>query len=185
MLRFSAFSCVRSPSAHAGTACALIWLSLAAGTDDGARSGRAASDRDSVPSRLNLTILNLPGIARTAYPSHHHITYVEGDACNTQGFKERSFDVVFSNSVIEHVGPPQKQAEFAREARRLGKSYWVQTPSKWFPIEAHCGMPYWWVYPESWQKYFIAGLAGQTAGMDRYGRGHHGADEKRYAPSLS
>jgi hypothetical protein len=112
---------------------------------------------DSVPSRLDLTILNLPGIARTAYPSHHHITYVVGDACNVEGFDERSFDVVFSNSVIEHVGPPQKQAEFAREARRLGKSYWVQTPSEWFPIEAHCGMPFWWFYPESWKRYFIAG----------------------------
>jgi hypothetical protein len=32
---------------------------------------------------------------------------------------------------------------------RLARSYWVQTPSMWFPIEAHCGMPFWWFYPES------------------------------------
>ena len=47
---------------------------------------------------------------------------------------DRSFDLVFSNSVIEHVGPPAKKPEFAHEVLRLGKSYWVQTPSKWFPL---------------------------------------------------
>jgi hypothetical protein len=56
--------------------------------------------------------------------------------------------VVFSNSVIEHVGPEIRQQSFAREVRRLGRAYWVQTPSKWFPVEAHCGMPLWWFYPE-------------------------------------
>jgi hypothetical protein len=31
----------------------------------------------------------------------------------------------------------------------------VQTPSKWFPIEAHTGMPLWWFYPEHLRRYFI------------------------------
>ncbi len=99
---------------------------------------------DSVPFSLNLTILNLPGQIDTKghdagsdksiVPTHHNIRYVEGDACNVDGFGDRSFDIVFSNSVIEHVGPADKQASFAHEARRLSRSYWVQTPSKWFPI---------------------------------------------------
>jgi ubiquinone/menaquinone biosynthesis C-methylase UbiE len=110
---------------------------------------------DSVPVLLNLTILNLAGEAATNHSSHHKICYVEGDACRVEGFKERSFDMVFSNSVIEHVGPADKQADFAREVRRLGKSYWVQTPSMWFPIEAHCGMPFWWQYPATVRRYFI------------------------------
>jgi hypothetical protein len=54
----------------------------------------------------------------------------------------------------------RKAGEFAREVLRLGKSYWVQTPSKWFPIEAHSGIPFYWFYPEwlraalmrSWRK---------------------------------
>lgn len=89
------------------------------------------------------------------HASHHKIRYIDGDACAVEGFAERSFDIVFSNSVIEHVGPADKQAEFAREVRRLGHSYWVQTPSKWFPIEAHCGMPFWWFYPASVRRYAI------------------------------
>ncbi len=110
---------------------------------------------DSINLRLDLTILNLPGRAAFSHASHHKIRYVDGDACAVEGFSERSFDIVFSNSVIEHVGSAEKQAEFAREVRRLGHSYWVQTPSKWFPIEAHCGMPFWWFYPASVRDYFI------------------------------
>jgi SAM-dependent methyltransferase len=110
---------------------------------------------DNVPMRLNLVILNLPGAAITDHPSRHRIRYENGDACAVTGFDQRSFDCVFSNSVIEHVGPVNKQVEFAGEVRRLGKSYWVQTPSRWFPIEAHCGMPFWWFYPRWLRQYFI------------------------------
>jgi len=110
---------------------------------------------DSVPYPLEITILNLPGAAENKTTSHHRIRYVEGDACKVVDFENGQFDTVFSNSVIEHVGPADKQAEFAREVRRLGKSYWVQTPSKWFPIEAHCGMPFWWLYPPRFRQYFI------------------------------
>jgi SAM-dependent methyltransferase len=109
----------------------------------------------SVNTRLNVTILNLPGIARQHYESHHNIAYVDGDACNVSGYEDHSFDIVFSNSVIEHVGDNKKQVEFAKEVMRLGGSYWVQTPSKYFPIEAHCGMPFWWLYPEPLRQYFI------------------------------
>ena len=120
----------------------------------------------SVP--LEITLLNLPGaispgqfeIIQCPGLRHHAFYVIEGDACNVKQFGDRSFDLVFSNSVIEHVGPPAKQVEFAHEVLRLGRSYWVQTPSKWFPIEAHSGIPFYWFYPEwlraalmrSWQK---------------------------------
>jgi hypothetical protein len=110
---------------------------------------------DNIREQLNLTILNRPGIAASSHASHHKIRYIDGDACAVEGFAAQSFDIVFSNSVIEHVGSACKQAEFAREARRLGCSYWVQTPSKWFPIEAHCGMPFWWFYPAAFRRYKI------------------------------
>ncbi len=109
-----------------------------------------------VSPTLNLTILNLPGIAERGEYSHHNIGYVTGDACAMPQYAAGSFDSVFSNSVIEHVGDLGKQAAFASEVRRLGNSYWVQTPSKWFPVEAHNGMPFWWFYPESMRTYLIA-----------------------------
>ena len=110
---------------------------------------------ETMPVDLNLTILNKPGIALRNTVTRHKITYIEGDACDVKALNDQLFDMVFSNSVIEHVGAADKRASFAKEVRRLGRRYWVQTPSKWFPIEAHCGMPFWWFYPESVRRYFI------------------------------
>ncbi len=101
---------------------------------------------------LDITMLNLEyadGAEEEAKTIRQHkFTFVVGDACRAD-FPSSSFDLAFSNSVIEHVGSGEKRAEFAREVRRLAPRYWVQTPSKYFPIEAHTGMPFWWYYPES------------------------------------
>jgi hypothetical protein len=112
---------------------------------------------NSVPEKLNITILNLPGEAGMQVPTHHAVRFVEGDACEVTQFREGEFDVVFSNSVIEHVGPDHRQEAFASTVKRLGRRYWVQTPAKWFPIEAHTGIPFWWVYPESVRQAFLRG----------------------------
>jgi len=70
-------------------------------------------------------------------------------------FHEGQFDLVFSNSVIEHVGNKTNRKAFANEIRRLSKSYWIQAPYKYFPIEAHCGMPFWWFYPKKVRLFFL------------------------------
>lgn len=106
---------------------------------------------------LHITILNLPGVARVTHASHHKISYVEGDACNLSEYADGGFDLVFSNSVIEHVGETKNVESFAREARRVGVRVWIQTPSKYFPLEPHTGMPFWWYYPSSLKNYFIRG----------------------------
>lgn len=110
---------------------------------------------DHVPIRLKITCLNLPGIAYEQHRSHHEIQYVVGDACSMPQFSPGEFDLVFSNSVIEHVGDADRRAEFCKEVLRLGSDYWIQTPNKSFPIEAHCGMPFWWYYPQSWRDFFL------------------------------
>ena len=60
-----------------------------------------------------------------------------GDCCDLVNEKDNSYDIVFSNSVIEHVGDLKRQKLFARTALRLGQKLWIQTPSKFFPIEPH------------------------------------------------
>jgi hypothetical protein len=57
-------------------------------------------------------------------------------------FRDRSFDIVFSNSVIEHIASAEDQRRFAEEVRRTGRAYWVQTPDRRFPVEPHLVTPF-------------------------------------------
>ena len=75
-------------------------------------------------------------------------------------FRNKYFDIVYPNSVIEHVTVEKKkiwkinsnkefrkialknQNKFAKEIIRLGKNYFVQTPYKHFPIESHSWLPF-------------------------------------------
>ena len=68
---------------------------------------------------------------------HANITPLAGDARNLAQFGNRSLDVVFSNSVIEHLFTFEDQRQMAGEIQRVGKAFWVQTPNYWFPIEPH------------------------------------------------
>ena len=56
-------------------------------------------------------------------------------------YKKGEVDLIFSNSVIEHVGSYENQQIFAGEVRRVSDKYIVQTPSIWFPLEPHSLIP--------------------------------------------
>jgi len=56
-------------------------------------------------------------------------------------FEAGEFDLVFSNSVIEHVGSEANQQLFAEEVKRICDRYIIQTPSFWFPLEPHSLLP--------------------------------------------
>lgn len=104
---------------------------------------------------LSVVILNLPGVAQRQHSGRHDVRFVEGDACDLAAYRQGEFDVVFSNSVIEHVGARDKIERFCREAMRVGRKLWIQTPSRYFPIEPHTGMPFWWWYPAPLKRYFL------------------------------
>lgn len=91
-----------------------------------------------------------PGIERY----EPQFTMRQGDATQLD-FPDRSFEIAFSNSVIEHLGTWEKQREFAREARRVGKRLWIQTPARWFPIEPHLIAPFVHYFPRKIQRWLL------------------------------
>jgi hypothetical protein len=91
----------------------------------------------------HVTVLNLyePGESDDGW-----ITPVIGDACQAadvlaKANLDASYDVVFSNSVIEHVGGHARRLELAQQVRELAPRHWVQTPYRYFPLEPH------WLFP--------------------------------------
>jgi SAM-dependent methyltransferase len=76
-------------------------------------------------------------------------TYVQASACDIP-FPDKSFDLAFSNSAIEHVGSEENQFKFASEMLRVGKRIYCQTPSRLFPIDPHLSAPFLHWLPTSW-----------------------------------
>lgn len=70
-----------------------------------------------------------------------------GDATDLKQYEDGFFDLVFSNSVIEHLFTWENQQKMASEVRRVGKAYFIQTPNFWFPIEPHFVLPFIQYFP--------------------------------------
>lgn len=89
---------------------------------------------DKMLGDVQVTLLNL----RTQEVSGSGFESVAGDARDLSRYGDGAYDVVFSNSVIEHLGPSfADQRLMANEIRRVGRRYFVQTPNRYFPIEPH------------------------------------------------
>jgi hypothetical protein len=104
-----------------------------------------------IPVRPRLVLLNTP---RAKDDLMGAAEWVAGDG-RALPFRDGAFDVVFSNSVIEHVGDAASQERFAREVARVGRSFWVQTPNRWFPVEQHLLTPVVHWLPKAWQRAIV------------------------------
>jgi hypothetical protein len=100
--------------------------------------------------RVSITVINLD----TPDAEDANIRITCGNACALP-FDDDAFDVVHSNSVIEHVGHWPEMENMAREVRRLAPNYFVQTPNMWFPIEPHFKLPVVHWLPEQTRASFL------------------------------
>ena len=83
----------------------------------------------------SVTVVNLN---QDMGPYEPWMEVVQGDAC-AGGFGK--YDLVFSNSLMEHLGGHARRQQFANVVQESAPSWWVQTPYRYFPIEPH------WIFP--------------------------------------
>lgn len=96
---------------------------------------------DQVVERIDcLNLKTYPWEEEKNFPNHR-IKIIEGNACKMP-YKDNSYPIGFSNSVIEHVGDYENQKAFASEIRRVSPKIWVQTPAYECPIEPHYLAPF-------------------------------------------
>ena len=97
-----------------------------------------------------ITIINI----EKETSKYSNINYEIGDATDLSQFNNKSFDVVHSNSVIEHLYNFENQKKMASEIMRVGQKYIVQTPNKNFFLEPHYLLPFFQFMPDK-LKYLI------------------------------
>ncbi|WP_341720355.1 class I SAM-dependent methyltransferase [Micromonospora sp. FIMYZ51] len=125
------------------------------------RARRAAWLAETYPELAQMRVLDLGGRVESwagipVRPAHVHVVNLEpvpaqlpawaaadrADACQLpKRIMASRYDLVFSNSVLEHVGGYERRRRMAAAVRELAPAYWVQTPYRYFPIEPH------WVAP--------------------------------------
>lgn len=126
-----------------------------------ARARRAELFLQTFPDLAQMRVLDLGGVAAMwqAMPvmpaevvlmnDHEYpvpdggvFTAITGDACDPpESMQGERFDLVFSNSVIEHVGGHYRRERFAETIHELAPHHWIQTPNRYFPVEPH------WLFP--------------------------------------
>jgi SAM-dependent methyltransferase len=85
---------------------------------------------------------------RNSFPG---VAAVVFDGCALP-FPDKSFDIVYSNAVLEHLPSPAHVERFAAEVQRVGKGWFVTTPNLWYPIEPHYHLPFVQFLPEKPQR---------------------------------
>lgn len=104
---------------------------------------------------VSVTLVNLPSEIKKK--DTEIFTHKAGDACDLSEYSDNVFDIVHSNSVIEHVGNWVNIKAFARESNRLAPKHFIQTPYFWFPVEPHYIAPLFHWLPRPWQEQLLIG----------------------------
>jgi len=102
--------------------------------------GGDAFNWDLIKRKSKITILNLSK-PKEMLSSHENYDFVVGDSTALL-YEDNSFDIAYSNSVIEHLHTYERHKLFASELNRVSKKLWVQTPARSFFIEPHLITPF-------------------------------------------
>lgn len=107
-------------------------------------------ERLDYPGEVTIVNRDAEELRQTEATPRRVYRFVVADATST-GLGDRSADLAFSNSVIEHVGDLADQRRFASEMLRVGRGVWCQTPNRRFFFETHLMAAFVHYLPLEWQ----------------------------------
>lgn len=109
-------------------------------------------------SRITAAGIDDASFLEMLYPG---VRYIQANGLDLP-FTDRSFDVVHSSAVLEHVGSFENQVKFISECARVAKrSFCITTPNRYFPIEFHTVLPLVHWLPKTWFRRLM-----QAAGQE-------------------
>lgn len=94
--------------------------------------------------RFDITILN-----NEIQNPGEGIKFIKHDVRDLGFIKDKEYDVVFSNSLIEHISDSNDLKNLAKGIMRIGKKFFIQTPNYYFPVEPHFLFPFFQFLPEN------------------------------------
>lgn len=100
---------------------------------------------------VEISLINLQQVKS----NYSNITSLKGDARDLAQVNDKSFDIAFSNSVIEHVGGFSDQTLMVNEMRRVSSRVYLQTPNYYFPLEPHFLFPFFQFLPISFRVWLL------------------------------
>jgi Methyltransferase domain len=91
---------------------------------------------------------------RDSFPGVQAVVF---DGCALP-FADKSFDIVYSNAVLEHLPGSEFVERFAAEVQRVGRGWFVTTPNFWYPVDPHYHLPFVQLLPETAQRSLVRRL---------------------------
>ena len=107
-------------------------------TDSPWRSGNPLELNYAYPDRITAVSISEP---LEFSKQHPEVTVVVADG-RALPFPDDSFDIGFSNAVVEHVGSREQQRRFVHEMVRTCRRSMIATPNAVFPIDPHTLLPF-------------------------------------------
>ena len=132
-------------------------------TDTTWRSSNFLEARYPSPARITAVGLGpMPAFVQ-AFPA---VTFVTADGRDLP-FADGTFDIGFSNAVVEHVGSREDQRLFVAEMVRTCRRSFIATPNAGFPIDPHTLVPFVHWLPRRQRDRLLRALGqGRWAGED-------------------
>lgn len=104
------------------------------------------------PENITCVTIQDKSLLKKKFPKCHIIQINPNDDLP---FKEKYFDLIYCNAVIEHVGDTNSQISFFNKYVKYGKNFFFTTPYRWFPVETHTHIPFLHYLPQHFFRFFL------------------------------